>query len=275
MFFSLDQHNLILFIVDVEHSHVRFLGNLVLNLWDCGGQEAFMENYLTSQRNHIFRNVEVLIYVFDVESREFEKDVQYYQLVLQAIMQNSKDAKIFCLLHKMDLVQEDQRDLVFRERENELRSRSAQMQFTAFKTSIWDETLYKAWSSIVYSLIPNVKTLEQHLNTFCDVCDAEEVILFERTTFLVISHSTRKENRDANRFEKISNIIKHFKLSCGKTMAQFSSMEVRNSEFSAYIDVLTPNTYIMVVLTDTRLQSASTVMNIEMARKHFEQIETV
>jgi len=23
--------------VDVEHSHVRFLGNLVLNLWDCGG----------------------------------------------------------------------------------------------------------------------------------------------------------------------------------------------------------------------------------------------
>ena len=24
-------------VVDVEHSHVRFLGNLVLNLWDCGG----------------------------------------------------------------------------------------------------------------------------------------------------------------------------------------------------------------------------------------------
>lgn len=29
--------NLFLFSVDVEHSHVRFLGNLVLNLWDCGG----------------------------------------------------------------------------------------------------------------------------------------------------------------------------------------------------------------------------------------------
>ena len=41
--------------IDVEHSHVRFLGNLVLNLWDCGGQEAFMENYFESQRDHIFR----------------------------------------------------------------------------------------------------------------------------------------------------------------------------------------------------------------------------
>jgi hypothetical protein len=49
--------------VDVEHSHVRFLGDLVLNLWDCGGQEAFMENYFASQRHNIFRNVAVLIYV--------------------------------------------------------------------------------------------------------------------------------------------------------------------------------------------------------------------
>ena len=46
--------------IDVEHSHVRFLGNLVLNLWDCGGQEAFMENYFESQRDHIFRNVQVI-----------------------------------------------------------------------------------------------------------------------------------------------------------------------------------------------------------------------
>ena len=34
---------------DVEHTHVRFLGNLVLNLWDCGGQEAYMESYFESQ----------------------------------------------------------------------------------------------------------------------------------------------------------------------------------------------------------------------------------
>jgi GTPase SAR1 family protein len=61
---------------DVEHSHVRFLGNLVLNLWDCGGQEAYMESYFESQRDHIFRNVAVLIYVFDVESRQMKKDIQ-------------------------------------------------------------------------------------------------------------------------------------------------------------------------------------------------------
>lgn len=75
-------------------------------------QDTFMENYFTSQRDNIFRNVEVLIYVFDVESNELEKDMHYYQSCLEAILQNSPDAKVFCLVHKMDLVQEEQRDLV-------------------------------------------------------------------------------------------------------------------------------------------------------------------
>jgi hypothetical protein len=38
-----------------------------------------MEHYFTAQRDNIFRNVEVLIYVFDVESREIDKDIHYYQ----------------------------------------------------------------------------------------------------------------------------------------------------------------------------------------------------
>ena len=71
-----------------------------------------MENYFAAQRDHIFRNVEVLIYVFDVESREIEKDMHYYQDCLEAILVNSKDAKIFCLIHKMDLVQEELRSKV-------------------------------------------------------------------------------------------------------------------------------------------------------------------
>lgn len=33
----------ITFTVDVNKHRVRFLGNLVLSLWDCGGQDMFME----------------------------------------------------------------------------------------------------------------------------------------------------------------------------------------------------------------------------------------
>ncbi|XP_006994964.1 ras-related GTP-binding protein B isoform X1 [Peromyscus maniculatus bairdii] len=260
---------------DVEHSHVRFLGNLVLNLWDCGGQDNFMENYFTSQRDNIFRNVEVLIYVFDVESRELEKDMHYYQSCLEAILQNSPEAKIFCLVHKMDLVQEDQRDLIFKEREEDLKRLSRPLECSCFRTSIWDETLYKAWSSIVYQLIPNVQQLEMNLRNFAEIIEADEVLLFERATFLVISHYQCKEQRDAHRFEKISNIIKQFKLSCSKLAASFQSMEVRNSNFAAFIDIFTSNTYVMVVMSDPSIPSAATLINIRNARKHFEKLERV
>lgn len=174
--------------IDVEHSHVRFLGDLVLNLWDCGGQEGFMENYFSSQRDNIFRSVEVLIYVFDVESRELDRDTHYYRTCLDALSQHSPEAKVFCLIHKMDLVPDDQRESVFRDRENRLRSMTPTMSCTCFRTSIWDETLYKAWSAIVYTLVPNVQELERHLNHFAESIDADEVLLFERATFLIISY---------------------------------------------------------------------------------------
>lgn len=265
--------------IDVEHSHVRFLGDLVLNLWDCGGQEAFMENYFASQRHNIFKHVAVLIYVFDVESRELEKDFHYFQSCLSSIAENSKDAKIFCLIHKMDLIQEDQRDIIFMERESELRRRSIPLDITCFRTSIWDETLYKAWSSIVVSLIPNVNTLQTQLESFASIMDADEVVLFERATFLVISHTCMdgggQRVRDPHRFEKISNIIKQFKLSCGKSASQFQSMEVRNENFAAYIDYFTTNTYVMVIMADATIPSAATLLNIRNARKHFERLEGV
>ncbi|XP_037562370.1 ras-related GTP-binding protein A [Dermacentor andersoni] len=260
--------------IDVEHSHVRFLGNLVLNLWDCGGQEAFMENYFASQKDTIFRNVEVLIYVFDVESRELEKDLHYYQSCLEAILQNSAEAKIFCLVHKMDLVPEEQRDRIFRLRQEDLNRLSKPLECVCFKTSIWDETLYKAWSSIVYTLIPNVQQLESNLQQFTNIIDANEVLLFERATFLIISHCQRKPHHDVHRFEKVSNIIKQFKLSCSKLAAQFQSMEVRNSNFAAFIDVFTPNTYIMVIMADPSMPPAATLINIKNARKHFEKLES-
>ena len=37
---------------------------------------------------------------------------------------------------------------------------------------------------------------------------ADEVVLFERSTFLVISHHDARLHEDQHRFEKISNIIK-------------------------------------------------------------------
>lgn len=107
-----------------------------------------MENYLATQRDHIFKNVAVLIYVFDIESREFQKDQLTYTSCLEALRDNTPDAKVFCLIHKMDLVQVELRDKLFLERASFLKERSLGMDVVFFPTSIWDETLYKVGFSV-------------------------------------------------------------------------------------------------------------------------------
>lgn len=284
--------------LDVEHHHVRFLGDLTLNLWDCGGQDAFYESYFERDRETIFRSVELLIYVFDIESESPEKDFEHFAGVLEAIEENSPDARVFVLVHKMDLVAEEDRESILEDRKAliaEACTSCGVEHFECFGTSIWDETLYKAWSEIVTNLIPNISLLETHLNNFCRMADADEVVLFERATFLVISHAQapddgrdeavendpasgpleyhckRTPHFDAHRFEKISNIVKQFKLSCGKAQSQFQGMEVRNSRFSAFIDAFTTNTYIMVIVSNPAVHTAATLLNIQNARNHFEK----
>uniref|UniRef100_A0A4W5LZG4 Ras-related GTP-binding protein n=1 Tax=Hucho hucho TaxID=62062 RepID=A0A4W5LZG4_9TELE len=51
------------------HSHVQFLDNLVLNLWDCKSTCV-----------------------------ELEKDMHYYQSCLEVILQNSPDTKVCCMV---------------------------------------------------------------------------------------------------------------------------------------------------------------------------------
>lgn len=124
---------------------------------------------------------------------------------------------------------------------------------TAFPTSIWDETLYKAWSQIVHELIPNAAQLEKSLQDFADVIEADEISLFEKTTFLVVSNCLKKPHNDLHRFEKISNTIKQFKSSCSKFATSFHKIEIKNGNYTIIIDLFTPNTYIMVVISDQKI----------------------
>ena len=95
--------------IDVESSQIRFLGDLQLDLWDCGGQEcqlvpafvyhvtykltmahtrysAFMDQYLDARREIIFRQVHTLIYIFDVMSTSVSAaDMVYFLDILAAL----------------------------------------------------------------------------------------------------------------------------------------------------------------------------------------------
>jgi Ras-related GTP-binding protein A/B len=268
----------------IEHSSLRFLGNLRLNLWDCGGQDVFMENYFESQRETIFQNAEVLIYVLtavndkrgqgsgEASKTSQDKDRDYFAHAMDSLRQFSPNARVFCLIHKLDLVHESKRGETLKNFEQLLMDQAPGINLRCFGTSIWDETLFKAWSQIVYSLIPDISQLEKQLEHICHVCEADEVVLFEKNTFLLISSSSRRSMQDSHRFEKISNIVKQFKLSCGKVKTNFRSFQVKNSFFSATIEPFLQHSFVMVVVSDPSIQHAATNANLWAARSHFSEL---
>ena len=275
-----------------------------------------MDNYLALQQSTIFQHVGVMIYVFEVESRNMAKDLQYYRECLAALQKYSPSAAVFLLVHKMDLAR-GSREQTLERKARELQQASDDVPVTVFGTSIYDESLYKvrhmaphhlshradnyyqAWSRIVHTLIPNAAVLSKHLTTLAHACSATEVILFERTTFLVIatsappptppsdltasvspaisSSSSPQTNglltptfsqgslpaRDLDtdsrsdphklsptRYERTSELIKAFKHACSRVREEFHSLEMELDEFTAVLDELTKNTYVLIVVHD-------------------------
>ncbi len=264
--------------IDVEHSHAKFMGNLTLNLWDCGGQDAFTESYLNSQRESVFSDASVLIYVFDIESREVDKDLETYAAVIEALKEYSPKSYVFCLVHKMDLLQHEHRERIYEERCRLIAARSEEMQLETFASSIWDQTLYKAWAGIVHKMVPNLVVIEKFLNAFAKQLNAEEIILFERSTFLMVTSvfaDHEDENPSPDRYERISNIMKSYKHVVARNTrttpasAGFLLFKVQTPSFNCFLARFTANTYIYLVVPPGEAAFNCAVLNTMMARDVF------
>ena len=239
---------------------------------------------MTHQRAHVFGSVAVLIFVIDIESREFASDVLNYSAVIDALRETSPGAKVFVLIHKMDLVQTRLRQQLFEERAEYIRQASEGFKDTVefYATSIWDQSLYKAWTQIIYFLIPNAGTIEMMLRQLAEVISARELILYERTTCLMVTHVTRgSENGNpfTDRFERISSILKTHKQSLAKHTgipagsANFAELQIKTGRFMFFITRLTENTNLAVCIPASEHIFNAARVNISLARHKFADLD--
>lgn len=131
----------------------------------------------------------------------------------------------------------------------------------------------------MHTLIPNAAVLSKHLTTFAGACSATEVILFERTTFLVIATSSPPDDTSSpdqdehqlhpTRYERTSELVKAFKHSCSRVREEFNSLEMELHDFTAVLDEMTRNTYVMVIIHDPTIgvpTAIATVTDVKLTR---------
>ena len=168
----------------------------------------------------------------------------------------------------------------------------------------------QAWSRIVHTIIPNAAVLTKHLTRFAEVCCATEVILFERTTFLVIATSDLQQPvlppsetgevlvgspealhaLHGARYERTSELIKSLKHACARLREEFAGLEFELPECTAVLAEMTRNTYVLVIAHDRnigtmpvlmprvghslrRTETAAIKINIRLARAKFEELQ--
>jgi Ras-related GTP-binding protein A/B len=85
-----------------------------------------------------------------------QKDLDQFEGCIQAIEENSSEAQVFVLFHKMDLIPADEREQAFSERRALIEERcGTTLQNTMFfPTSIWDESLYKVFYHFITMFSP-------------------------------------------------------------------------------------------------------------------------
>lgn len=252
-------------------------------------QDSFVESYLTNQRSHVFTSVAVLIFVFDISSKESASDMLSFASTIRALHEFSPNSKMFVLIHKMDLVPLDQKADIFRAKTKEVRATCEAEGFTQeqvefWATSIWDQSLYRAWTQVIYFLVPNAGTIEGMLRKLAEMLDARELVLYERTTCLVVTHVSRgieKSNPFPDRFERISSILKAHKHSMAKhtgTMASevsFAEMQIKTAGFMFFITRLTENTNLAVVMPNDEGAFNAARVNVQLARREFAHLDVM
>ncbi|KAK7196681.1 Ras-like small GTPase [Novymonas esmeraldas] len=210
--------------------------------------------------------------------------LEYFREAMRFIRQYSPKAKVFVLLHKIDLIHADLRHDIFHARKQEI-LRSIDGDGTGiefFGTSIWSDSLYLAYSSVVRSLVPHRDVLVETMRGIAVACDAAEVALYERSTFLCLTHITRKSAVDGGaplfqhgsgelRTTEVSETVKHFKLSCMNNTTSLGGLSIATETFTALLCPFTDCTHVLVVSVDPAVNVELHRLNINAARRRFQE----
>ena len=96
---------------------------------------------------------------------------------------------------------------------------------------------------------------------------------------------------ESTRYERTSELIKAFKHTCSRMREEFHALEMELPEFTAVLDELTKNTYVLIVVHDPTIgrlsylvrggskltlmiETAALRLNIRLARKKFEELQS-
>ncbi|GAB1288361.1 Ras-related GTP-binding protein [Apodemus speciosus] len=158
-------------------------------IWDFPGQIDFFDP--TFDYEMIFRGTGALIFVIDSQDEYMEALARLHLTVTRAYKVNT-DINFEVFIHKVDGLSDDhkietQRDIHQRANDDLADAALEKIHLSFYLTSIYDHSIFEAFSKVVQKLIPQLPTLENLLNIFISNSGIEKAFLFDVVSKIYIA----------------------------------------------------------------------------------------
>jgi len=187
--------------------HALCLGSFInFNILDTPGDTDFED----PQHESVFQTCGALIYVINAQELDLQESLtKLINLINRAYDVNPRIIfKVF--IHKVDGLAEDQQIEVQRGIQQQITEelREAQLEDvhpTLYLTSIYDHSIFEAFSKVVQTLIPELPTLERILDLLTVHCRMEKAYLVDSVSRIYIC--TDSSPTDMKTYELCSDMI--------------------------------------------------------------------
>jgi Ras-related GTP-binding protein C/D len=179
--------------------HVDFLSTnpenssfMDFQVWDFPGHLNYFDPAFDSAE--IFSEIGALIWVIDAQDEYLDAIARLNATILN--LQTTYPAiNVEVFVHKVDGLSDDYRSDTFRDIvqrvQDELSDAGVENAPVSFyQTSIYDHSIFEAFSKVIQKLIPELPTLEALLNSLCSNCRFEKAYLFDLMSKIYIATDT-------------------------------------------------------------------------------------
>ncbi|PNY24714.1 GTP-binding protein gtr2 [Tolypocladium capitatum] len=177
-------------------------------VWDFPGQIDVFEN-TNFDMDAIFGEIGALIWVIDAQDDYLEAVARLNATIL-ALQGHYPNINIEVFIHKVDGLSDDfkldiQRDITIRIQDELSDNGFENAPVTFHLTSIYNHSIFEAFSRVIQKLIPRLGTLESMLTNLCRTCRFEKAYLFDVLSKIYIA--TDSATADMASYEICSDYI--------------------------------------------------------------------
>ena len=215
-------------------------------IWDLGGQEQYLDEYHRSLRKKIFTKASILLYVVDTtDYNRFESAKIEFDWSVKQILSYNPNAKLNIFFHKSDLIHDKESLVPYLKK---IFAKNVSHKIVFHLTSIFDESLFKAWSDIIRELSPKSTFINSILKLLKKQKGVKDAMLIEKSSGLACG-STIEPSEEEIAVGMISLLIITIdKVTRRMSLENFKEFKLKTENSCLLLTDVTPDLMLVIIL---------------------------